>query len=47
MENTAEQTSTKVNVPIMKAYIAQLREVYAEADETELMKMAIRMPDAI
>ena len=47
MENTAEQTSTKVNVPIMKAYIAQLREVYAEADETELMKMAIRMPDAM
>lgn len=47
MENTAEQTSTKVNVPIVKAYIAQLREVYAEADETELMKMAVRMPDAL
>lgn len=47
MENTAEQTSTKVNVPIVKAYISQLREVYAEADETELMKMAVRMPDAL
>lgn len=47
MENTAEQTTTKVNVPIVKAYIAQLREVYAEADETELMKMAVRMPDAM
>ncbi|MEL1241010.1 YicC/YloC family endoribonuclease [Flavobacterium flavipallidum] len=47
IENTAEQTSTKVNVPIVKAYIAQLREVYADADETELMKMAVRMPDTM
>ena len=47
LESTAEQTSTKVNVPIMKAYIAQLREVYANADETELMKIAVRMPDAM
>lgn len=47
IENTAEQTSTKVNVPIVKAYIQQLREVYADADETELMKMAVRMPDAL
>ncbi|MBF6608433.1 MAG: YicC family protein [Flavobacterium sp.] len=47
IESTTEQTSTKVNVPIIKAYIAQLREVYADADETELMKMAVRMPDAL
>jgi uncharacterized protein (TIGR00255 family) len=47
IESTAEQTSTKVNVPIVKAYINQLREVYANADETELMKMAVRMPDTM
>ncbi|MFV7235219.1 YicC/YloC family endoribonuclease [Flavobacterium sp. ZB4R12] len=47
IESTAEQTSTKVNVPIVKGYINQLREVYAAADETELMKMAVRMPDAM
>jgi uncharacterized protein (TIGR00255 family) len=47
LESTSEQTSTKVNVPIIKAYIAQLRDVYANADETELMKMAVRMPDAM
>jgi uncharacterized protein (TIGR00255 family) len=47
IESTAEQTSTKVNVPIVKGYIDQLREVYADADETELMKMAIRMPDTM
>jgi len=47
IENTAEQTSTKVNVPIIKAYIAQMKAVIADADETELMKMAVRMPDAL
>ena len=47
IESTAEQTSTKVNVPILRAYISQLKEVQPDADETELMKMAIRMPDAM
>lgn len=47
IESTSEQTSAKVNVPIVKAYIAQLKEVYEYADETELMKMAVRMPDAL
>lgn len=47
IEMTGEQTSTKVNVPIVKAYIAQMREVIADADQTELMKMAVRMPDAL
>lgn len=47
IESTAEQTPTKVNVPIVKAYMAQLREVYGDADETELMKMAVRMPDTM
>ncbi|MDR7209595.1 YicC/YloC family endoribonuclease [Flavobacterium piscis] len=47
IESTSEQTSTKVNVPVVKNYIAQLREVYPDADETELMKMAVRMPDTL
>ena len=47
IENTTEQTSSRVNVPIVKTYIAQLKEVDATATETELMKMAIRMPDAM
>ena len=34
-------------MPIVKAYISQLREVYVDADETELMKMAVRMPDTM
>ena len=47
IESTAEQTSTKVNAPIVKAYMNQLREIYNGGDDTELMKMAIRMPDAL
>ena len=47
IESTAEQTSTRVNVPIVKAYINQLFEVYPDADTTELMKMAVRMPDTM
>lgn len=47
IESTAEQTSSKVNLPVVRAYIEQLREVYPAADETELLKMAIRMPDTM
>lgn len=47
VETSAEQTTSKVNVPMIKSYINQLRDVYAEADETELMKMAVRMPDVL
>jgi len=47
VEVTGEETSSKINVPIVKAYINQMKEVIADADETELMKMAVRMPDAL
>ena len=47
IENTTEIGSTKVNDPILRAYIDQLKEIQPNADETELMKMAIRMPDAL
>lgn len=47
IETTAEQTNNKVNAPIIRVYMAQLKEIYADANETELLKMAIRMPDAL
>lgn len=47
IEVTGEETSTKVNAPIVKAYISQMRAILPSADETELMKMAVRMPDAL
>ncbi|MFK7114283.1 YicC/YloC family endoribonuclease [Flavobacterium oreochromis] len=47
LEVTGEETTSKINAPIVKAYIAQMKEILPEADSTELMKMAVRMPDAL
>jgi uncharacterized protein (TIGR00255 family) len=47
VESITEQTSTKVNGPLVKAYMNQLREIYDDGDEIELMKMALRMPDTV
>ena len=47
IEATGEETSSKLNVPIIKGYISQMKAVIPNADETELMKMAVRMPDAL
>lgn len=47
IEITGEDTSSKINVPIIKGYIAQMKAIMPPADEVELMKMAIRMPDAL
>lgn len=47
VEVTGEETSSKINVPIIKGYINQMKSVLPNADETELLKMAVRMPDAL
>ena len=47
VEVTGEETSSKINVPIVRGYINQMKAVIPNADETELMKMAVRMPDAL
>lgn len=47
VEVTGEETTSKINVPIVKGYINQMKAVISNADETELMKMAVRMPDAL
>jgi uncharacterized protein (TIGR00255 family) len=46
MEITGEETSTQINKTVVIQYIKQLKEV-VDGDETELLKMAIRLPDAI
>ncbi|TDS57906.1 uncharacterized protein (TIGR00255 family) [Myroides indicus] len=46
-EVTAEETSSKINGPIVLSYIQQMRQIIPNADETELMKMAVRMPDSL
>jgi uncharacterized protein (TIGR00255 family) len=47
IEVTGEDTSSKINVPIVKAYMAQMKAILPNADDIELMKMAIRMPDTM
>ncbi|GGZ84214.1 hypothetical protein GCM10007028_22580 [Algibacter mikhailovii] len=46
VEATAEDTSSQINTPVVKQYIAQLKEV-VDGDTTELLKMAVRFPDAL
>lgn len=46
VEATGEDTSTKVNEAIVKEYIQQLSAIH-NGDALELMKMAVRMPDAL
>ena len=47
IEVTGEETSATLNAPIVRAYIAQMKNIIPDADATELMKMAVRMPDAL
>ncbi len=46
VEITGEETTTQVNKTVVKQYMNQLRDVVA-GDETELLKMAVRFPDAL
>ncbi|AUC83076.1 YicC/YloC family endoribonuclease [Lacinutrix sp. Bg11-31] len=46
VEATAEDTSTKINTPVVKQYIQQLKNV-VDGSEIELLKMAVRFPDAL
>ncbi len=46
VEVNGEATKSDVNVPIVKSYMEQLKTV-TDCSPTELLKMAIRMPDAL
>jgi uncharacterized protein (TIGR00255 family) len=46
VEITGETTNSQVNESIVKQYIDQLKAV-VDGDPTELLKMAVRMPDAL
>lgn len=46
LEITGEETTSKVNEPVVKTYMKQLKDI-VNSDETELLKMAIKMPDAL
>jgi uncharacterized protein (TIGR00255 family) len=46
VEATAEDTSTKINTPVVKQYISQLKDI-VDADDAKLLEMAVRFPDAL
>ena len=46
VEATAEDTSSQINTPVVKQYIEQLKNV-VDGDAVELLKMAVRFPDAL
>lgn len=46
VEITGEETTSKVNNSVVKQYMNQLSEI-VNSDETELLKMAMRMPDTM
>lgn len=46
VENTGSQTVSKINESVVKSYIAQMKNI-VDGDATELLKMAVRMPDAL
>ncbi len=49
VEMTADETSTTVNNAVVKEYMQQLKNVLfvGSEDDVELLKMAVRMPDAL
>lgn len=46
MELTGEETATRINPTVVKAYIKQLSEV-AQGNEAELLAIAMRLPDVV
>ena len=46
VEATADDTSTQINTPVVKQYMKQLRDL-VNSDDLELLKMAVRFPDAL
>ena len=46
VETTAEDTSTQINTPVVKQYMKQLSQV-VDGNEIELLKMAVKFPDAL
>jgi uncharacterized protein (TIGR00255 family) len=47
LEVTAEETSTVINKAVVKSYMEQLREIQPDAEDVELLKMVVRMPDSL
>ncbi|WP_435136227.1 YicC/YloC family endoribonuclease [Formosa sp. A9] len=46
VEVTGEETTTQINKPVVTQYLKQLQDI-VDGDATELLKMAVRFPDAL
>ena len=46
IENNGEEISTQLNKPVVKKYMKQLHEIVG-GNEIELLKMAVKMPEAL
>ncbi len=46
VEVTAEETTASINTAVVKKYMEQLKTL-VDVDDTELLKMAVRMPDTL
>ncbi len=46
VEVTGEETSSKINQPVVKEYMRQLNQI-SDSDAVELLKMAVKMPDSL
>ncbi len=46
VELSAGETSSVINQPVVRAYMEQLKQI-VDGDSTELLKMAVRMPDVL
>ncbi len=47
VESTGEATNTRVNEGVVREYMSQLETVVGGANNVELLKMAVRLPDAL
>jgi hypothetical protein len=47
IENTSETSSSTLNALVVRGYIQQMQAITPDAPEVELLKMAVRMPDAL
>ena len=46
VEVTGEETTTKINTPVVKEYITQLKAISPEGNDSDFLAMALRLPDA-
>ena len=46
VDNSGTESATILNKQVIQAYLQQLKEIHS-GDTTELLKMAVRLPDAL